>query len=105
MEMREKTTSFSSRSNNGTSPLADSINVEAMGREAQQVVDQLFDQGRLGASLTVRRVVSEGSFVAAHFAEDSLPVIALRRRKNESFKDQFKAAVLERVPPPRLRRK
>jgi hypothetical protein len=65
--------------------------------EAQAALDELRQEGQLPFELEARTLVSEGSQYTIHFHDSRLRSITVTWEAGQSFKEIFRAAVLDRV--------
>ena len=71
---------------------------EEQKAEAQQALDELFNEYQLPFKLSARRVATIGAEeYIVYFHDGGLPSVAVSWYQGECFKDVFRAAVLERV--------
>ena len=72
--------------------------LEEQQAEAQQALDELLGEQRLPFTLYARRVWARGiKKIIVYFQDSRLPGVEFSWREDESFKDVFQAAVLDRV--------
>jgi hypothetical protein len=66
--------------------------------EAQQILDELFSENLLPFKLSAREVKSIGATeYVVRFHDSRLHSVEVSCRQGQSFKDEFRSAVLERV--------